>query len=226
MKAKNLNEPAAPIVVMNGPPPAEKIGKGLREDTSMVINRALELQPGQWFEWPSPPTSWKVLAKKYLGEAPVVVYPTPDKRVVVRHKATGPVAAPSQNGQAQPGQDQRSDAARAADARAARAAAPVTPQRVGISGEDAPPGSVRPWVSLGQGARLMLKKLKQLAPVPVTMSDLRDAMGVRTGHVEMVAELKELGYATVTERADGRKAWAITTEGEVALLAIMQGERA
>lgn len=72
----------------------------------------------------------------------------------------------------------------------------------------------------------MLKKLKQLAPVPVTMSDLRDAMGVRTGHVEMVAELKELGYATVTERADGRKAWAITTEGEVALLAIMQGERA
>lgn len=221
MKAKNLNEPAAPIVVMNGPPPAEKIGKGLREGASMVINRALELRPGEWFEWPNPPTSWRVLAKKYLGEAPVVVYPTPDKRVVVRHKATGPVAATSQ-----PGPDHRSDAARAADARAARVAAPVTPQRVGISGEDAPPGSVRPLVSLGQGARLMLKKLKQLAPVPVTMSDLRDAMGVRTGHVEMVAELKELGYATVTERADGRKAWAITTEGEVALLAIMQGERA
>ena len=239
MKATDLNAPMpdpSAITVCDGPPPPERLGRGLSEAATAVIAKAMSLKAGQYFYWPSPPGSWRALVKKCLAKAPVVVYTTLDKRIVVRHRDTGPMSGGAASGGAGGASAPvRSEAARLADARAARATNDlVAPVRTEVGGEAGAGGvgggaaqaaDTGSPVRLSRMAEVMLAKIKQLGE-PVTMSDIRNALGVRTGHVEAVAELREAGYAEIHDRSDGRKVWKITPAGLAAHLDNIRRERA
>ncbi|MFZ2875445.1 MAG: hypothetical protein WAZ94_13310 [Phycisphaerales bacterium] len=97
-KAKKLVDGVVvPVIeVQEGECPVEVIGRGhLNAAQADLLNKARGLKPGQWFQWPNPPSSWRTFAKKYIAPIEAVrFFRTAGGGVIVAHKSRSLVQRP------------------------------------------------------------------------------------------------------------------------------------
>ncbi len=219
--------PGAEIVVMTGPPPQATLGCGLRAADELVIAQARTLRPSEWFYWPSPPGTWKKHAKKYLADAPVVVYRSvPDRRVVIKHRDSGPTTpapAPMTTPTAPPARA----AAVPADRRSASLPAPVAPREVdeepgevgdggggGGGGEEGSEGHLHGIVlALTTRQATLIRSYHREPDARRTIAELGAVLNMARGYPDEVQSLTRRKLLEVTTRADDRKVYGLTPLG-------------
>lgn len=191
------------MVITDRPPPAAAGRRALPPDVAHVVKKADDLQPGGWFVWTAPPTSWRVISRKHLAAVSATAYLTYDGSLVVKTLRTGP-------------DKPESPAVSSSTAATPPKATPVMPAAV-VAGEVA-------RVPHDRDQRAVLRAILKVG-TNATKSNLAAAMGRPACPADALATLVTAGLVASKTSASGRSEYFLTKAGTDAVFAVMREER-